>query len=138
MAEQSPWPFRPQMSLALQAVQPGKSLFLLYALKSSPRLTLLYLYLSDYSNTFLPFIHTICPVPEDEELADVIAKLHVSVESRAVWLSTLARSKGCQRLQLLLWSCRGSPKRAVRQLVLVFCLCRTTRTRCGNSGGNSW
>uniref|UniRef100_A0A3Q3WQS3 Uncharacterized protein n=1 Tax=Mola mola TaxID=94237 RepID=A0A3Q3WQS3_MOLML len=39
----------------------GKSLFLLYALKRSPRLTLFYLYLFDYSETFLPFLHTCCP-----------------------------------------------------------------------------
>ncbi|XP_067296569.1 bifunctional apoptosis regulator-like isoform X2 [Pseudorasbora parva] len=39
----------------------GKTLFLLIGLKSCPRLTLLYLYLFDYDNTFLPFIHTVCP-----------------------------------------------------------------------------
>lgn len=65
-------------------MQPGRSLFLLYALKSSPRLTMLYLYLSDYSDTFLPFIHTVCPVSEARELEDVIAKLHVSLEPRAL------------------------------------------------------
>lgn len=81
MTEQSP---SPQRSLALQAVQPGRSLFLLYALKSSPRLTMLYLYLSDYSDTFLPFIHTVCPMSEAQEFEDVIAKLHVSLESQAL------------------------------------------------------
>ena len=45
----------------LQAANAGKSLFLLYALKRSPRLTLFYLYLFDYSETFLPFLHTCCP-----------------------------------------------------------------------------
>lgn len=44
-----------------QEANAGKSLFLLYALKSSPRLTLFYLYLFDYSETFLPFLHTCCP-----------------------------------------------------------------------------
>lgn len=44
-----------------QAANAGKSLFLLYALKRSPRLTLFYLYLFDYSETFLPFLHTCCP-----------------------------------------------------------------------------
>lgn len=39
----------------------GKSLFMLYALKRSPRLTLFYLYVFDYSDTFLPFLHTCCP-----------------------------------------------------------------------------
>ncbi|XP_062999422.1 bifunctional apoptosis regulator [Elgaria multicarinata webbii] len=64
----------PQNLWEYKAVHPGKALFLLYALKSSPRLTLLYLYLFDYTDVFLPFIHTICPVQE-EEFEDIIAKL---------------------------------------------------------------
>ncbi|EHB11777.1 Bifunctional apoptosis regulator [Heterocephalus glaber] len=51
------------------------SLFLLYALKSSPRLSLLYLYLFDYTDTFLPFIHTICPLQDDSSREDIITKL---------------------------------------------------------------
>ncbi|KAK2097544.1 hypothetical protein P7K49_022995 [Saguinus oedipus] len=58
-----------------EAVNPGRSLFLLYALKSSPRLGLLYLYLFDYTDTFLPFIHTICPLQEDSSREDIITKL---------------------------------------------------------------
>ncbi|XP_028828120.1 bifunctional apoptosis regulator-like isoform X2 [Denticeps clupeoides] len=53
-----------------KAVNGGKSLFLLYALKGSPRLTLLYLYLFDYSETFLPFIHTCCPAHSAERPPD--------------------------------------------------------------------
>lgn len=64
----------------LQAVNPGRSLFLLYALKSSPRLCLLYLYLFDYTDTFLPFIHTICPLQEDSSGEDIITKLLVGLE----------------------------------------------------------
>ncbi|XP_048350240.1 bifunctional apoptosis regulator isoform X1 [Sphaerodactylus townsendi] len=64
----------PQNLWEYKAVHPGKSLFLLYALKSSPRLTLLYLYLFDYTDLFLPFIHTICP-KQEEELEDILAKL---------------------------------------------------------------
>ncbi|KAL1005127.1 hypothetical protein UPYG_G00054890 [Umbra pygmaea] len=51
----------PQNLWEYKAVNAGKSLFLLYSLKSSPRLTLLYLYLFDYYETFLPFLHTCCP-----------------------------------------------------------------------------
>ncbi|XP_076004355.1 bifunctional apoptosis regulator-like isoform X2 [Genypterus blacodes] len=51
----------PQNLWEYKAINGGKSLFLLYALKSSPRLTLFYLYLFDYSETFLPFLHTCCP-----------------------------------------------------------------------------
>ena len=65
----------------LQAVNPGRSLFLLYALKSSPRLGLLYLYLFDYTDTFLPFIHTICPLQEDSPGEDILTKLLVGLQS---------------------------------------------------------
>uniref|UniRef100_A0A8C6B095 Bifunctional apoptosis regulator n=1 Tax=Monodon monoceros TaxID=40151 RepID=A0A8C6B095_MONMO len=65
----------PQNLWEYKAVNPGRSLFLLYALKSSPRLCLLYLYLFDYTDTFLPFIHTICPLQEDSSGEDIITKL---------------------------------------------------------------
>uniref|UniRef100_A0A8C9JVW9 Bifunctional apoptosis regulator n=1 Tax=Panthera tigris altaica TaxID=74533 RepID=A0A8C9JVW9_PANTA len=65
----------PQNLWEYKAVNPGRSLFLLYALKSSPRLGLLYLYLFDYTDTFLPFIHTICPLQEDNSGEDIITKL---------------------------------------------------------------
>uniref|UniRef100_A0A2K5IJE0 RING-type domain-containing protein n=1 Tax=Colobus angolensis palliatus TaxID=336983 RepID=A0A2K5IJE0_COLAP len=65
----------PQNLWEYKAVNPGRSLFLLYALKSSPRLSLLYLYLFDYTDTFLPFIHTICPLQEDSSGEDVVTKL---------------------------------------------------------------
>ncbi|KAM4631534.1 bifunctional apoptosis regulator isoform 2-T2 [Discoglossus pictus] len=64
----------PQNLWEYKAVNPGKSLFLLYALKSSPRLSMLYLYLFDYTETFLPFIHTTCPAQVEEEEEDIIAK----------------------------------------------------------------
>uniref|UniRef100_A0A672Y7S6 Bifunctional apoptosis regulator n=1 Tax=Sphaeramia orbicularis TaxID=375764 RepID=A0A672Y7S6_9TELE len=51
----------PQNLWEYKAANAGKALFLLYALKRSPRLTLFYLYLFDYSETFLPFLHTCCP-----------------------------------------------------------------------------
>uniref|UniRef100_H0VUB8 Bifunctional apoptosis regulator n=1 Tax=Cavia porcellus TaxID=10141 RepID=H0VUB8_CAVPO len=65
----------PQNLWEYKAVNPGRSLFLLYTLKSSPRLGLLYLYLFDYTDTFLPFIHTICPLQEDSSGDDIITKL---------------------------------------------------------------
>ncbi|XP_068100834.1 bifunctional apoptosis regulator isoform X2 [Hyperolius riggenbachi] len=63
----------PQNLWEYKAVNPGKSLFLLYALKSSPRLSMLYMYLFDYTETFLPFIHTTCPLQEKNE-EDIITK----------------------------------------------------------------
>nr|BAE90569.1 unnamed protein product [Macaca fascicularis] len=65
----------PQNLWEYKAVNPGRSLFLLYALKSSPRLGLLYLYLFDYTDTFLPFIHTTCPLQEDSSGEDIVTKL---------------------------------------------------------------
>ncbi|XP_020664078.3 bifunctional apoptosis regulator [Pogona vitticeps] len=65
----------PQNLWEYKAVHPGKSLFLLYALKSSPRLTMLYLYLFDYTEAFLPFLHTICPVQDEEDFEEIMAKL---------------------------------------------------------------
>lgn len=49
------------LSLSLQDLHLGKTLFLLLSLHRFPRLTLLYLFLFDYDDTFLPFIHTSCP-----------------------------------------------------------------------------
>ncbi|XP_006637034.3 bifunctional apoptosis regulator [Lepisosteus oculatus] len=65
----------PQNLWEYKAVNVGKSLFLLYALKSSPRLTMLYLYLFDYTETFLPFMHTCCPGgKENTEGDDILTK----------------------------------------------------------------
>ncbi|KAJ8001391.1 hypothetical protein DPEC_G00169030 [Dallia pectoralis] len=60
----------PQNLWEYKAVNAGKSLFLLYSLKSSPRLTMLYLYLFDYSETFLPFLHTCCPAFSSQPMED--------------------------------------------------------------------
>ncbi|XP_056136337.1 bifunctional apoptosis regulator-like [Lampris incognitus] len=57
----------PQNLWEYKAVNAGKSLFLIYALKISPRLTLFYLYLFDYPETFLPFLHTCCPAVTDTD-----------------------------------------------------------------------
>lgn len=60
----------PQNLWEYKAVNAGKSLFFLYALKNSPRLTILYLYLFDYAETFLPFLHTCCPGQRAEQEDD--------------------------------------------------------------------
>lgn len=41
---------------------------------------MLYLYLFDYAEAFLPFIHTICPTQEDK-YEDTVTKLLVSVQT---------------------------------------------------------
>ncbi|XP_051747810.1 bifunctional apoptosis regulator-like isoform X4 [Ctenopharyngodon idella] len=52
---------RPQTLWEYKEVNPGMTLFLLVSLRNFPRLTLLYLYLFDYDDAFLPFIQTVCP-----------------------------------------------------------------------------
>ncbi|CAM9313612.1 bifunctional apoptosis regulator isoform X1 [Lampetra fluviatilis] len=54
-----------------KAMHAGKSLFLLFLLKSSPRLAIFYLYLFDYTDLFLPLIHTCCPGRVHEEEAEL-------------------------------------------------------------------
>ncbi|XP_040297381.1 bifunctional apoptosis regulator-like [Bufo bufo] len=57
----------PQNLWEYRAVNSGKSYILLYTLDSLPRLSMLYMYLFDYTETFLPFIHSACPLQEGDE-----------------------------------------------------------------------
>ncbi|XP_066545601.1 bifunctional apoptosis regulator isoform X2 [Amia ocellicauda] len=82
----------PQNLWEYKAVNAGKSLFLLYAMKSSPRLTLLYLYLFDYANTFLPFMHTCCLGGKaDPEEEDVLTKSLLEEPSWRQWTEFLVK-----------------------------------------------
>nr|XP_055038089.1 bifunctional apoptosis regulator-like isoform X2 [Misgurnus anguillicaudatus] len=54
-----------------KAKNPGKSLFLQFGLRAFPRITFLYLYLFDYEDTFLPFIHMIYPAHTNNLVQDV-------------------------------------------------------------------
>lgn len=99
------------ISLAFcQAANAGKSLFLLYALKRSPRLTLFYLYLFDYSETFLPFLHTCCPA---------ITHIDQSVESSFLNTQvTLCKLPACT-VSLLNVALKGKGGN-----ILYFCYCQ--------------
>ncbi|XP_026101059.1 bifunctional apoptosis regulator-like [Carassius auratus] len=55
------------LSLCVQDLYLGKTLFLLLSLRRFPRLTMLCLFLFDYEDTFLPFIHTSCPAPSSQD-----------------------------------------------------------------------
>ncbi|XP_041133551.1 bifunctional apoptosis regulator-like isoform X2 [Polyodon spathula] len=82
----------PQNLWEYRAVNAGKSLFLLYALKSSPRLTLLYLYLFDYTETFLPFMHTSCPGSGGvAEEPDILTKHLLNDPSWTQWVEFLVK-----------------------------------------------
>lgn len=82
----------PQNLWEYKAMNVGKSLFLLYALKSSPRLTMLYLYLFDYSEIFLPLIHTISPKKtEMTEDADIFRKYWPDDISLKQWAEFLVK-----------------------------------------------
>ncbi|XP_074539269.1 bifunctional apoptosis regulator-like [Halichoeres trimaculatus] len=80
----------PQNLWEYQAANAGKSLFLLYALKRSPRVTIFYLYLFDYSETFLPFLHTCCPaithVEQSVGSSFLISQLEPNTRQWAVFL----------------------------------------------------
>ncbi|KAI4897640.1 hypothetical protein NFI96_015832 [Prochilodus magdalenae] len=52
---------RPQTLWEYKAVNERKSLFLLLAMNDSPRFAMLYIYIFDYYDSFLPFIHISCP-----------------------------------------------------------------------------
>lgn len=80
----------PQNLWEYKAANAGKSLFLLYALKRSPRVTIFYLYLFDYSETFLPFLHTCCPaithLEQSVESSFLISQLEPNTRQWAVFL----------------------------------------------------
>ncbi|XP_076874934.1 bifunctional apoptosis regulator-like [Brachyhypopomus gauderio] len=52
---------RPQTLWEYKVVNEKKSFFLLFGLIHSPRFTILYMFLFDYHDSFLPFIHISCP-----------------------------------------------------------------------------
>ncbi|KAJ3614896.1 hypothetical protein NHX12_018465 [Muraenolepis orangiensis] len=82
----------PQNLWEYKAVNAGKSLFLLYALKSSPRLTVFYLYLFDYTETFLPFLHTCCPAIADAVQSDDGSRLmDTQVPNQRQWAEFLVK-----------------------------------------------
>lgn len=80
----------PQNLWEYKAANAGKSLFLLYALKLSPRVTIFYLYLFDYSETFLPFLHTCCPaithIEQSVESSFLISQLEPNTRQWSVFL----------------------------------------------------
>lgn len=91
-----------------QEANAGKSLFLLYSLKRSPRLTLFYLYLFDYTETFLPFLHTCCPALTPAERSESIF-LHTQVTLHQPTFHVSARRRRISRARvhlLLLRCCR--------------------------------
>ncbi|XP_048761272.1 bifunctional apoptosis regulator-like [Ostrea edulis] len=48
-----------------KALNPGRSLFLVYGIKDFPRTTMLYLYLFQYDDIFVPFLHSTYPENTD-------------------------------------------------------------------------
>nr|XP_022315080.1 bifunctional apoptosis regulator-like isoform X1 [Crassostrea virginica] len=52
-----------------KAMNPGRSLFLIYGMKDFPRTTILYLYFFEYDEIFLPFLHS--TYPENTELPSI-------------------------------------------------------------------
>ncbi|XP_043093267.1 bifunctional apoptosis regulator-like isoform X3 [Puntigrus tetrazona] len=90
----------PQNLWEYKAANLGKSLFLQFGLREFPRVTFLYLYLFDYEDTFLPFIHTCCPAYITNAMQDIPPD-HVPQEpSQRQWVEF--RVKVCLMPYLLL------------------------------------
>ncbi|XP_028328791.1 bifunctional apoptosis regulator-like isoform X2 [Gouania willdenowi] len=82
----------PQNLWEYKAANAGKSLFLVYALKRSPRLTIFYLYLFDYTKTFLPLLHTCCPSAQNNDPLLNNRFLNMQLQpSRGQWVEFLVK-----------------------------------------------
>ncbi|XP_051994020.1 bifunctional apoptosis regulator-like [Xyrauchen texanus] len=81
----------PQNLWEYKAANFGKSLFLLIGLRDFPRLTLLYMYLFDYDDTFLPFIHTCCPAHTNNTEQDVLPDNMLQEPSWRQWVQFLVK-----------------------------------------------
>uniref|UniRef100_A0A8C1JM40 Bifunctional apoptosis regulator n=1 Tax=Cyprinus carpio TaxID=7962 RepID=A0A8C1JM40_CYPCA len=90
----------PQNLWEYKAANLGKSLFLQFGLREFPRLTFLYLYLFDYEDTFLPFIHTCCPAHRTNAMQDIQPENILQEPSQHQWVKF--RVKVCLMPYLLL------------------------------------
>uniref|UniRef100_A0A9J7X2P3 RING-type domain-containing protein n=1 Tax=Cyprinus carpio carpio TaxID=630221 RepID=A0A9J7X2P3_CYPCA len=90
----------PQNLWGYKAANLGKSLFLQFGLREFPRLTFLYLYLFDYEDTFLPFIHTCCPAHRTNAMQDIPPENILQEPSQHQWVKF--RVKVCLMPYLLL------------------------------------
>lgn len=110
-----------------QEANAGKSLFLLYSLKRSPRLTLFYLYLFDYAETFLPFLHTCCPALAHAERSESVFL------NRQVSLGRLTLDKSAPHLLI----CRPCVNPLLLLLLFAALLPSTAGAQFGPVGGVS-
>ncbi|XP_062871450.1 bifunctional apoptosis regulator-like isoform X2 [Trichomycterus rosablanca] len=78
---------RPRNLWEYKAVNGGKSLFYSYAMTDSPRLTLLYMYMFDYHDSFLPFIHTSCPSALNSSSEEALSFRNLEEPNRMQWLA---------------------------------------------------
>ncbi|XP_044160455.1 bifunctional apoptosis regulator-like [Bufo gargarizans] len=81
----------PQNLWEYRAVNPGKCLSLFYALDSLPRLSILYMYLFDYTETFLPFIHSACPLQEGDEEDNITKFIDLQDPTWTQWCEFLVK-----------------------------------------------
>ncbi|KAL1276460.1 hypothetical protein QQF64_036083 [Cirrhinus molitorella] len=90
----------PQNIWEYKATNLGKSLFLQMGLREFPRLTFLYLYLFDYEDTFLPFIHTCFPARLTNPMEDIPPDNMLQDPNHLQWV--MFRVKVCLMPYLLL------------------------------------
>lgn len=72
-----------------KAAKPKPMLFLLHALNASPRLGILYIYYFDYTESFLPFIHTVCPVQQRHKMGTGKKLSHLRPPTWGQWRKLL-------------------------------------------------
>ncbi|XP_060750880.1 bifunctional apoptosis regulator-like [Tachysurus vachellii] len=77
----------PQNLWEYKAVNGGKSLFLLYIMTDSPRFAILYMYIFDYYDLFLPFIHISCPSAQKKSSEDDVPFRNLDSPDSRQWLS---------------------------------------------------
>jgi len=78
---------RPDDFWEFKAANRAKSLFLLFGLQQFPRTMILYLYLFDYHDTFLPFFHHTCG-SSDAESSNTGTQTWKQWQSFIVWIMT--------------------------------------------------
>uniref|UniRef100_A0A8C3HSI8 Uncharacterized protein n=1 Tax=Chrysemys picta bellii TaxID=8478 RepID=A0A8C3HSI8_CHRPI len=82
------WVKQPQNLWEYKAVNLRKLLFQMSWARTYPRFTMLYLYFFEYTETFLPFIHSVCP----DHAEDVTTKsLDLKDPTRQQWITFLLK-----------------------------------------------
>ncbi|XP_064633263.1 bifunctional apoptosis regulator-like isoform X2 [Lineus longissimus] len=107
-----------------KALHQGWSLFLLYALKDYPRLGFLIIYLFDYQDTFLPFIHCTSPVGNMENVSLYLTQFPDPTSEQ--WIDFLSKLLVLPYWLIAKFACEWLDKNFwVSRIVLINCVLLT-------------